>query len=214
MWSWNRSRWMWSVSAGVLVGALLVTSVVVADDDKDRGNNPFHQILNKLDQILEKLSTSGGGGNHTLRWDTNNASATRFTTAFTGAVLDNNTGLVWEQAPDGTPRTWVGATSYCVNKNVGETRGWRLPSVVELASVLDGSPGAVAPFVPASAFTLSTSVATPGVQSALYWSASTDAGNPTFAWFVYFLSGFVVGSGKTNHGLVWCVRGGMNADQY
>ena len=69
MGSWNRSRWMWSVSAVVLVGALLVTSVVVAHDDKDRGKNPFHQILNRLDQILAKLMNGGVGteGNHTLR---------------------------------------------------------------------------------------------------------------------------------------------------
>ena len=89
----SRNRWIRGLGAVVLVGALLVTSMVAADDDKDKGKNPFTQILAKLDQILSKLSGSSGG-NHTLRWDTNNASATRFTTAFTGAVLDNNTGLV------------------------------------------------------------------------------------------------------------------------
>jgi hypothetical protein len=146
--------------------------------------------------------------NHTLRWDTNNPSATRFITAFPGAVLDKNTGLVWEQAPDATGRTWGSATDHCVNKNVGGTRGWRLPSVAELASVLDGSPGAVAPFVPASVFT--------GVQLADYWSATAFAadGPAVNAWLVRFFIGNVIGAGKAGSNLAWCVRGPMNADSY
>ena len=171
-------------------------------------------IINKLNQILEALTSAAAGqNNHTLRWDTNNASATRFITAFTGAVLDKNTGLVWDQAPDGTPGDWFEATAHCVRRNVGGTVGWRLPSVVELKSVQD--PSLPAPFVPASAFTLSTSETTPGVQSANYWSASTYANNPTIAWGVFFGSSNVNFVGKTGAvGRAWCVRGGMNADQY
>jgi hypothetical protein len=86
--------------------------------------------------------------------------------------------------------------------------------VVELKSVQDGSTGAVAPFVPASAFTISTSDTTPGVQSARYWSASTNAENPAVAWYVRFTDGLVLSSVKTNTDHVWCVRGGMNADVY
>jgi hypothetical protein len=165
--------------------------------------NPFQAILDKLDQVLARLS--GSGGNHTLQWDTNNPSGTRFTPAFPGAVLDNNTGLVWEQATDGTAtHTWYGANTYCLNKKVpatGGTKGWRLPSVVELASVQD--PSLAAPFVPATVFS--------GVQSAFYWSASSNAVNPSFAWYVFFFNGFVNHNGKTSilfH--AWCVRGPMS----
>ena len=214
----RRSKWVSGIGAVVLSGGLVVagSGIGVTPAGATDFVNPFPIIIAKLNQILEKLSTSGGGGgNHTLRWDTNNPSATRFTTAFPGAVLDNNTGLVWEQAPDGTPRNWATATSYCVNKKVGNTVGWRLPSVVELKSVQDGSTGAVAPFVPASAFTLSTSDATPGVQSALYWSAATNGDDPTLAWVVFFSDGRVVNDIKTTHSNhAWCVRGGMNADTY
>src|SRR5436309_3121868 len=62
------------------------------------------------------------GSTATENWDGNLPSASRFTvlTAFaSAAVRDNNTGLVWEQAPDAANRTWGQATSYCVNKNVG-----------------------------------------------------------------------------------------------
>ena len=125
----------------------------------------------------------------------------------TGAVLDKNTGLVWEQAADGAPRAWVAATTYCVNKAVpavGGTRGWRLPSVVELASVQD--PSLPSPLVPASVFS--------GVQSAGYWSATTSAENPTDAWGVGFGFVDVFHANKTDSFQVWCVRGGMHADSY
>jgi len=222
----SRTRWIRGLGAVVLVGGLMITGwglgVTSAAPPASNPGNPFQAILDKLDQVLAAVTGAAGQGNHTLRWDTNNPSATRFTVlaAIPGAVLDKNTGLVWEQAPDGTPRVWgdgtaASATRYCVNKDVGGTVGWRLPSVVELKSVQDGSTGAVAPFVPASAFTLSTSNATPGVQSADYWSATTNAGNPAFAWTVLFLDGVVSGDLKaSNLGRAWCVRGGMHADTY
>jgi hypothetical protein len=142
----------------------------------------------------------------TANWDQNLPSASRFTTVFTGAVRDNNTGLVWEQVPDATGRPWGSATGYCVNKNVGGTRGWRLPSVAELASVLDGSPGAVAPFVPASVFT--------GVQSAGYWSATTNPDISTAARLVDFGDGGVLSVFKNIANHAWCVRGPMQESLY
>lgn len=182
----SRTRWIGGTGAVVLVGALLVTSVVAADDDKGKHPN------------------GSGDGHHTLRWDTNHASATRFTTAFPGAVLDKNTGLVWEQAPEVTPLFWFIATFYCVNKTVGATVGWRLPSVVELKSVQD--PSLAAPLVPASIFT--------GVQSALYWSATTSADFPTFAWGVNFGNGVVDTNLKAVAFPAWCVRGPMQESVY
>ena len=53
------------------------------------------------------------------------------------AVLDRETGLVWEQTPDATDRLWTDAASYCLNKNVGGRKSWRLPSIPELVSLVD-----------------------------------------------------------------------------
>ena len=208
----SRTRWMRGMRAVVLVVGVLVlgTGNVVTQagerDDDHNQRNPFHQILDKLDHILAAIKGGGGqDGNHTLRWDANSPSASRFTTAFPGAVLDKNTGLVWEQAPDATTRTWFSATVSCVNKTVGGTVGWRLPSVVELKSVQD--PSLPAPFVPASVFT--------DVQSdPPYWSATTDVALPSNAWLVVFLNGFVDFHDKALPLHAWCVRGDMNADQY
>jgi hypothetical protein len=52
------------------------------------------------------------------------------------------------------------------------------------------------------------------IQSNVYWSATTHAEFPTTAWNMNFSSGFVGFDSKTFSVLVWCVRGGMNADQY
>jgi len=82
--------------------------------------------------------------------------------------------------------------------------GWRLPSVVELKSVQD--PTLPAPFVPGTVFT--------GIQSSFYWSATSNAVDPTLAWFVRFLDGLVSTDSEADSGHVWCVRGGMNADAY
>ena len=214
-----KTRRFVAVTVGVMVlsAGLMLMSVNRGAQAAPPASNPgnlFQAILDKLDQVLAAITGAAGQNNHTLRWDTNNnVSATRFTTAFNGAVLDNNTGLVWEQAPDitGGPnldgrRSWAQATHHCVNRTVGGTVGWRLPSVVELKSVQDPTLGA--PFVPVSVFT--------GLQSSNYWSATLVAEDPTFVWSVGFLIGSVFShDSRTNGSLpTWCVRGGMNADTY
>ena len=141
-------------------------------------------------------------------WDQKIGAATRFvvlTDWNSQAVLDKETGLVWEKTPSITGKSWVDARHHCTNDTATGTRkGWRLPSISELASVID--PSLPAPFVPASVFT--------GVQSFNYWSATTSADNPTLGWNMYFLSGYVFHAVKTDAYHVWCVRGGMHADVY
>ena len=143
-----------------------------------------------------------------MNWDQNLPSASRFTilpTFNNEAVRDNNTGLVWERTPDPRLYSWPAAVSLYANKSVGGTVGWRLPSLVELKSLQD--PTSPAPFVPAGIFT--------GVQSAFYWSATTNADYPSDAWGVFFNDGLVnYGKKATNQGYAWCVRGPMNADAY
>jgi Protein of unknown function (DUF1566) len=151
-------------------------------------------------------------GTPTHNWDENLPSDSRFTvlSAFGGAaVRDNNTGLVWEQTPDATHfREWGDATLSCLNKEVGGTVGWRLPSVVELKSVQD--PSLPPPHVPSSAFTISPTPGgpTPGVQSFIYWSASQVQGT-TNPWVLNF--GVIPGPPPFP---VWCVRGPMQESVY
>ena len=123
------------------------------------------------------------------------------------AVRDNETGLVWEQSPRTETEDWPNARLGCARKFVGNRLGWRLPSIPELASLLDPSVADPGPTLPAGhPFT--------GVQPALYWSATTGANDPEYAWVVSFSHGYVASGFKARNRQVWCVRGGMNTDMY
>jgi hypothetical protein len=140
-------------------------------------------------------------------WDKNLPSPTRFNVlaSFNNqAVRDDNTGLVWEKTPSSTLVGWESAGFDCLNKNVGGTRGWRLPSIVELASLIN--PTLPPPYVPTSIFT---------VQIGPYWSETTAfRGVTTRAYYVDLQNALASDNYKTEQSFAWCVRGPMNADQY
>ena len=112
-------------------------------------------------------------------WDQSLPALTRFlilTNWNSAAVLDKETGLVWERSPAITDFSWNSARSECTSRTTGARKGWRLPSINELASLIDPSvaPGPTLP--PGHPFLT--------VQSAGYWSASTSAEFPTAAWAI------------------------------
>jgi hypothetical protein len=145
----------------------------------------------------------------TQNWDKKLPSASRFTTlsAFgDAAVRDDETGLVWEKTLETKEVSWSDARAACADKDVGGRKGWRLPSIFELASVMDLSIR-TGPTLPLGhPFT--------NVLMDVYWSATTVAGTPNSAWLVFFDTGKVLHGFKSVTFHAWCVRGGVNADQY
>ena len=201
-----RSTWPGAVAGLVLIGGgLLMTygTEVPSTDAQAVSANQLTVMINKLDQIIAPVEESSAEPFHPAV-GTDNSSASRFVVAFPGAVLDKHTGLVWEEMPDTTLRTWADATRYCVTKTVGGTIGWRLPSMEELKSVQDLS--MAAPFVPVGIFT--------GVQLTTYWSVSTSAKAPIGVSFVHVVDDRVSGGMKSDLFSAWCVRGGVNTEQY
>jgi hypothetical protein len=120
------------------------------------------------------------------------------------AVLDRETGLVWQRSPSTSPLSWAGARNSCNAIAVGNRKGWRLPTVQELASLIDPSQ---------SNPTLPSGHPFPTVQSSGYWSATTLAdSDSTTVWVVTFNTGTVGVSLKSGPFLFWCVRGGQGVD--
>ena len=131
-----------------------------------------------------------------------NTAADRFVLRFSGAaVLDRETQLVWEQSPDTNVTSWALARTECMSRDIDGRKGWRLPSVHELASLVDPTQVGLS---------LLTGHPFSNVQTEHYWSATTNAEIPTDAWTVRFLqTGPVATFAKTNGLYVWCVRGGF-----
>ena len=127
------------------------------------------------------------------------------------AVLDRETGLVWERSPSAEPETWFLATGACEPLSKGGRLGWRLPTIQELASLLVDPGVPVDPNFPGP--TLPAGHPFSNVQSG-YWSATTVTNIPNAAWLVNF-GGIATGVSlglKTGTLPVWCVRGGQGVD--
>jgi hypothetical protein len=142
-------------------------------------------------------------------WDRKLPSASRFTilSAFgDAAVRDNETGLVWEKTLETAEMSWTEARAACADRDVGGRKGWRLPSISELASLVDPSIRS-GPALPLDhPFT--------NVLTDVYWSATSVTDNPKNAWLVFFDTAKATFAVKTITFHFWCVRGGMTADQY
>ena len=119
------------------------------------------------------------------------------------AVLDKETGLVWQRNTDEIKSNWEQACDYCYRLEVGNRKGWRIPTIEELASLVDNDN-----YNPA----LPTNHPFTNVQSSFYWSGSTYASYPGFAWGVYFRNGDVYYFDKDYDYDVRCVRGGHGYD--
>ena len=144
----------------------------------------------------------------TQKWDKKLPSASRFTALsdFGGAaVRDEETGLVWETTLETTEMSWTDARAVCADKDIGGRKGWRLPSISELSSLVDPSAKARPTLPLGHPFT--------NVQD-VYWSATTVTDNTKSAWLVFFDTGKVLFAFKSITFNVWCVRNNTTADQY
>ena len=142
-------------------------------------------------------------------WDQTLPSATRFivlSNMGSAAVLDRETGLVWERSPTPVKISWVQGMDRCMKLTVSNRRGWRLPTFQELSSLQDASQSLALP------------VAHPfvDVQPDFYWSATTTrfaAGElARFVAFFDFGQPFTWGDKQSDEAYVWCVRGGQGVD--
>ncbi len=134
--------------------------------------------------------------------------ANRFVDNGNGTVTDTCTGLMWQKDTadingDGTYTweqdevTWQQALQYCESLEFAGHSDWRLPNVRELQSIVDY--GRYGPSI--------DPVFSVWAESWWYWSSSTGAGHPDYAWGVDFVGGSVPVDYKGVGGCVRAVRG-------
>ncbi len=131
----------------------------------------------------------------------------RFSCVFNDtAVLDNETGLVWDRDPTAGLATetgidsWSIAANKCIRKFVGGRKGWRLSSVHELTTLIDMA-------IPANDIRLPAGHPFLNIGNDFYWTATTWAEDTNRAWVVRFLGGGVPTDDKAMARPFWCVRG-------
>jgi hypothetical protein len=118
------------------------------------------------------------------------------------AVLDKETGLVWQRSPSATSLfDWGNSVALCIGTAIGGRRGWRLPAAWELMTLKD--PAQANPALP------------PGhpfqdvVTGTIYWTSTANLSNAAHAQALTFTAGGqgIISTAKSGDGLRWCVRG-------
>jgi hypothetical protein len=157
------------------------------------------------DSTAMAVTAAAGPYYATPSWDQTMPVSTRFivlTNMSSAAVLDRETGLVWEQSPSTSTFTWADAQVQCMDLTKGGRDGWRLPTIQDLKSLIDRTQSPTLP----SGHPFSN------VQPANYWSATTTATVAGSAWFLNFFNGGSFAESMINDLYVWCVRGGHGVD--
>jgi hypothetical protein len=113
-----------------------------------------------------------------------------------GTVTDRVTALMWQREVPAT-MTWADAMAYCPTLTLGGHHDWRLPTEVELVSLLDDS-AATGPMIDATVF--------PGTPENYFWSSLRMAGSPDNSWQVDFAGGGSYEAGQNAPLYVRCVR--------
>lgn len=113
-------------------------------------------------------------------------------------VIDKVTGLIWERVIlEGMPykRRWQDSITYCEGVTTGGYSDWRLPTKIELESLVDIT---ALPAIDPTAF--------PDTPSDVFWTSSPCAGAASSAWAIAFGGGDTQALGTTKGAYARCVR--------
>jgi hypothetical protein len=111
-------------------------------------------------------------------------------------VSDPTTGLLWQRSVPDTTMTWSEAKAYCPALVLDGLRGWRVPSTIELLSIVD--PTRAMPSIDPAAF--------PCTPATSFWASTPDPTTVGNAWYVYFGTGYSQTATALSSIRVRCVR--------
>jgi len=109
-----------------------------------------------------------------------------------GTVTDKITGLMWERLWSPSTYGQADAVKYCASKG----SGWRLPTRLELVSLVDFT-------VPSPGPTINQAFS--GTPGAVFWTSSPVVGNLSSEWGVFFDIGYTDADDVSDAGWVRCV---------
>ena len=113
-------------------------------------------------------------------------------------MVDNNTGLQWQQIIPTEKYSWDDAVAYCDDLGYAGKRDWRLPTINELLTIVDNSQ--YDPVIDTVYFH--------NVKPSTYFWASSSISTPSYHWYVAFATGNSFNSTtETSKLYVRCVRG-------
>lgn len=133
----------------------------------------------------------------TREWALWSVSAAPSFTAGVDTVLDNVTGLTWQRFVDPETYTQADAEAYCATLGV-DGPGWRLPTLVELQSIVDYSKAEPGPTIDVNAF--------PGAPGDYFWSSTVLAEGDESGWYINFSTGQLISFYSITDYRVRCVR--------
>lgn len=116
-----------------------------------------------------------------------------------GTVTDLVTGLLWQQATSNTARTYSQVQAYCSSYSPDGSTDWRVPSLQELATIIDYSTEG-----PVWNNIFSGFISSVGSG---YFSSQAYVGDTTQIWGVQFYYGQIDYDSTADTGYVRCVRG-------
>ncbi len=95
-------------------------------------------------------------------------------------VRDLGTGLLWQRAVPDKKFPFGEAQNYCKQLNLAGKKGWRVPTLPELLTLIDERATTV-PLIDQAAF--------PNTPSEQFWTSTVFANSPITSWYVFFNRG-------------------------
>jgi hypothetical protein len=127
-----------------------------------------------------------------------------------GVVTDTVTALMWQEPTPSQLYTWQEARCYCAGLTLAGYPDWRLPTRIELLSLIDETIPSPGPNIDKAAFPSTVGGNHSADQMGYgYWTSTPKAGDASSAWTVHFDNTYgndAYEDVTTNEG-VRCVRG-------
>jgi hypothetical protein len=104
-----------------------------------------------------------------------------------GVVTDTVTGLVWQEPTPNNTLTWEGAGCYCASLTLAGHQDWRVPTLIELISLIDETIPPPGPNINGVAFPSTVGGGRGEDEMGYgYWTSTPEPGNAPAAWKVHF----------------------------